>query len=138
MTGYTSFACIRKIFLIFSWAVVLLDFSTGTIRATSASAALTNLADPAERIRFLRAEIARHDELYYRKAEPEISDSDYDLLKNELTALNEQFPEEAAKLGPLPVGAVGDDRTPGFAPSRHRARMQSLDNTYSEAGLREF
>jgi NitT/TauT family transport system ATP-binding protein len=33
---------------------------------------------------------------------------------------------------------VGDDRTEGFRVYRHRERMMSLDNTYSEAELREF
>ena len=33
---------------------------------------------------------------------------------------------------------MGDDRTEGFQRCRHRQPMQSLDNTYSEAELREF
>jgi DNA ligase (NAD+) len=33
---------------------------------------------------------------------------------------------------------VGDDRAEGFVTVRHRQPMQSLDNTYSEAELREF
>lgn len=36
------------------------------------------------RIAELRAQIARHDELYYRRAKPEIADFDYDALKREL------------------------------------------------------
>ncbi len=104
----------------------------------AADSDLTNVADPTERIRYLRGEIARHDELYYRKAQPEISDVEYDALKNELTALNEQFPEQAARLGPSPVAPVGDDRTTGFPAARHRERMLSLDKIYAESALREF
>lgn len=37
-----------------------------------------------------------------------------------------------------PTEEVGDDRTEGFQTYRHRQPMQSLDNTYSEAELREF
>lgn len=99
---------------------------------------LSRVADPTERIRYLRSEIARHDELYYRKAQPEISDTDYDALKADLTALTEQFPEEAAKLGPTPVSTFGDDRTPGFTAARHQAPMLSLDKVYRESDLKEF
>jgi DNA ligase (NAD+) len=88
------------------------------------------------RIVQLRAEISRHDELYYRKAQPEIGDVEYDRLKRELAALESRFPEFAVPESP--TERVGDDRTEGFATYRHRERMMSLDNTYSEAELREF
>ena len=40
----------------------------------------------------LRETIAHHDELYYRQAQPEITDRDYDALKQELADLEEQNP----------------------------------------------
>jgi DNA ligase (NAD+) len=89
-----------------------------------------------QRIAELRAELAHHDELYYRQAEPEISDPDYDRLKRELGELEERF--SAAAAADSPSQTVGDDRTAGFQTYRHRERMMSLDNTYSEAELREF
>jgi len=93
--------------------------------------------DPvSERIAKLRAEIARHDELYYRAAQPEISDVDYDALERELVGLETQFSEAASS--DSPTQRVGDDRTSGFATYRHRQPMQSLDNTYSPDELREF
>jgi len=79
---------------------------------------------------------ARHDELYYRQARPEITDFEYDRLKRELADLESQFPE--LKAADSPTGRVGDDRLEGFATYRHRQPMQSLDNTYSEAELRAF
>lgn len=88
------------------------------------------------RIAMLRTEIARHDELYYRQARPSISDPEYDRLKRELADLEAQFPEFASNASP--TGTVGDDRTEGFVTYRHRERMMSLDNTYSEEELREF
>ena len=94
------------------------------------------LAEAEARITELRAEIARHDELYYRNAVPEIADQDYDRRKRELADLEAQWPQVAAV--PSPVAPVGDDRTEGFQVYRHRERMMSLDNTYSEAELREF
>lgn len=91
------------------------------------------------RIAELRAEVARHDELYYRRARPEIADFDYDRLKAELAALEARFPGEAAAAGTeTPTARVGDDRAEGFARVKHRLAMTTLDNTYDEAELREF
>lgn len=95
-----------------------------------------SLAKIRKRITALRAEIARHDELYYRGARPEISDHDYDRRKRELAELEQEYPELHAKESP--TARVGDDRTSGFETYRHRLPMQSLDNTYSEEELRAF
>ncbi len=95
-----------------------------------------NLAEASERVARLRAEIERHDARYYREAMPEITDAEYDRLKRELASLEAQFPELASTASP--TEQVGDDRTEGFVTYRHRERMMSLDNTYSEEELREF
>ena len=89
-----------------------------------------SLAEARQRIAALRAEIARHDELYYRRARPEITDFDYDRLKTELAALEGQFPDAAAAEGAeSPTARVGDDRTEGFVRVKHRQAMTTLDNT---------
>lgn len=95
-----------------------------------------NPAAAQARIAELRQQVAHHDELYYRRAQPEISDRDYDRLKAELAELENTFPEFA--LAGSPTQRVGDDRLEGFQTYRHRQPMQSLDNTYSEAELRAF
>lgn len=84
----------------------------------------------------LRANLARHDELYYRQAEPEIADRDYDALKRELADLEEEYPLFAVATSP--TQQVGDDRSEGFQSYTHRERMMSLDNTYSDDEMREF
>lgn len=94
------------------------------------------LPEAQARIADLRAQIARHDELYYRRTQPEVGDFEYDALKRELAALEGEWPELRAS--DTPTNQVGDDRTEGFQVYRHRERMMSLDNTYSEAELREF
>ena len=94
-------------------------------------------AEAQRRIAELRAEVARHDELYYRKAQPEIGDFEYDLRKRELADLEAAHPEAAAA-GPSPTGRVGDDRAEGFVRVRHRQPMTTLDNTYDEGELRDF
>ena len=96
-------------------------------------------AEAQQRIAALRTQLGRHDELYYRRAQPEISDFDYDRLKEELAALEREFPASAAAAGAeTPTARVGDDRTEGFARVKHRQAMTTLDNTYDEAELREF
>ena len=96
-------------------------------------------AEAQQRIAQLRTEIARHDELYYRRAKPEITDFDYDALKAELAGLEKLFPEAAAAVGAeSPTQRVGDDRTEGFVRVKHRQAMTTLDNTYDEAELRDF
>jgi len=90
----------------------------------------------SQKLSTLRAEIARHNVLYYGDAASEISDADYDALTRELADLEAQHPEQA--VADSPTQRVGDDRTSGFATYRHRQPMQSLDNTYSPDELREF
>ena len=93
-------------------------------------------AEARERIAELRAQVARHDELYYRRAKPEVTDQDYDRLKRRLSDLEAMFPQ--FRTADSPTGRVGDDRLEGFVVYRHRQAMQSLDNTYSEEELRAF
>ncbi|MSU23026.1 MAG: NAD-dependent DNA ligase LigA [Opitutus sp.] len=94
---------------------------------------------PAEakvKIAELRSQVARHDELYYRRAKPEITDFDYDRLKFELAGREEEFPQFASV--DSPTQRVGDDRAQGFKEVAHRQKMLSLDNTYNEAEVRAF
>lgn len=93
-------------------------------------------AEAKQRITELHAEVARHAELYYRQAKPEISDHVYDLLERELADLEKEFPLFAD--AESPTRKVGDDRLQGFVEVAHRQKMLSLDNTYSEAEVRAF
>jgi DNA ligase (NAD+) len=91
---------------------------------------------PAARIAALRAEIARHNALYYDHAAPEISDREFDALLRELQDLEAAHPGLAD--GASPTRTVGGRPLGEFAPAAHMAPMQSLDNTYSPDELREF
>lgn len=84
----------------------------------------------------LRKEIAHHDECYYREGNPQISDFEYDRLKEELIRLENEDPE--LDLGDSPTQKVGDDRIAEFVSYPHRERMFSLDNTYSKEELFDF
>ncbi|MEW5844915.1 MAG: NAD-dependent DNA ligase LigA [Bacteroidota bacterium] len=89
-----------------------------------------------ERIRFLRNELNRHNYLYYVKAQPEISDYDYDQLLRELIELEKQFPEYDDPNSPS--RRVGSDISQEFVQVRHKYPMLSLANAYSYAELTDF
>ena len=80
------------------------------------------------RVRDLRREISHHDKLYYDKAAPEITDREYDALLRELRDLEDAHPDLRAS--DSPTQRVAGRPLEGFTPVRHRAPMQSLENTY--------
>ncbi|MDX2197380.1 MAG: NAD-dependent DNA ligase LigA [Phycisphaerae bacterium] len=94
------------------------------------------MARVEEKLAALRDEIRRHDRLYFVELRPEISDEAYDRLMNELRALEAAHPEFVTP--DSPTQRVSEKPTEGFAQVRHSVRMGSIDNTYSEADLRDF
>jgi DNA ligase (NAD+) len=92
--------------------------------------------DVRQRIEALRAEIRRHEHLYYVLARPEVSDAEYDRLERELRDLEAQHPELVTP--DSPTQRVGEKAAGEFPSVKHRVPMLSLDNTYSEEELREF
>jgi DNA ligase (NAD+) len=81
-------------------------------------------------------EIHQHDYRYYVLAQPTISDQEYDRLYRRLVDLEKEFP---ALITPeSPTQRIGGEPLKAFRPVRHRQPMLSLDNTYSQAELREF
>jgi DNA ligase (NAD+) len=93
-------------------------------------------AKPEKRAAWLRAEIARHNDLYYEKASPEIGDPEFDALLRELAAIEAANPHLADPSSP--TRKVGGRPLAQFEPARHEIPMQSLDNTYSEAEVAAF
>lgn len=89
-----------------------------------------------KRIEELRDEIRRHDWLYFVLAQPEISDSDYDRLVRELRDLEAAHPDLVTP--DSPTQRVGGEPIAGFENVAHAVPMLSVDNTYSEAEVREF
>jgi DNA ligase (NAD+) len=90
----------------------------------------------AQRIATLRREIERHDDLYYVRGEPEITDRAYDALYRELQDLEAAHSDLADP--DSPTRRVSGGLLPGFATVRHSVPMLSLDNTYSLEELAEF
>ena len=84
----------------------------------------------------LASEIHGHDEAYYVRAQPTISDQEYDRLYRELVDLEKSFPELAT--AESPTQRVGGAPLTEFHPVQHLTPMLSLDNTYSQEEVREF
>ncbi len=95
-----------------------------------------NRIDAKKRIERLRAEISRHDHLYYVLDRPEISDAAYDARLQELGALEAEHPDLAAPDSPTQrVGAPPRDDLPKVV---HVAPMLSLESTTDVEAAREF
>lgn len=89
-----------------------------------------------QEIEALRAEIRRHNHLYYVEARPEVSDAEYDRLFRRLLALEGVHPELVTPDSPTQrVGAEPRSDLPTVA---HAAPMLSLDSTKDEAEVRRF
>jgi len=83
----------------------------------------------------LRSEIERHNELYYQKAEPEISDYEFDMLLERLRALEAEHPELITP--DSPTQRVGG-KANSLRPFKHTVPLMSLDNSYSLHELKAF
>ena len=95
-----------------------------------------NPAEARQRAEFLRAELERHNRLYYVEARPEISDREFDRLLRELQELEAAHPDLATP--DSPTQRVGGAPLAGFRQVKHAVPMMSLDNTYSVEEMREF
>jgi DNA ligase (NAD+) len=97
---------------------------------------MTDAGDPAARAEQLRQTIRHHNYLYYVKAEPEISDREFDALLDELTAIEREHPELATP--DSPTRRIGGEPLDEFTSADHLSPMLSIDNTYNEEEVREF
>lgn len=82
-----------------------------------------------ERISFLQSELAKHNELYYSKNQPQILDAEYDALKKELEELEGENGD---------LFSVGFKPNSKFAEVEHAIPMLSLGNVFDEADLENF
>ncbi len=94
------------------------------------------MRDIEREMKELRAEIRRHEELYYVHDNPEISDEEYDRLLARLQQLEEENPELIAP--DSPTQRVGGRPAESFPEYIHRRPMLSLDNSYNIEDLRAF
>ena len=84
----------------------------------------------------LAVAIAAADIAYHQKDAPEISDAEYDALRQRNLAIEERFPALVIAEGPsIAVGAAPAD---GFAKVRHGVPMLSLANAFDDEDVTEF
>jgi len=81
-------------------------------------------------------EIAHHDKLYHERDDPEISDAEYDKLRQRLKAIETRFPQLVDMFSP--TQRVAPTPTTAFAKVRHARPMLSLDNAFAEKDLQAF
>ncbi len=83
----------------------------------------------------LRTEIERHNDLYYQKAEPEISDFEFDQLLERLKKIEEENPELITP--DSPTQRIGG-KAESLRPFTHTVPLMSLDNSYNLEDLKAF
>ncbi len=98
-------------------------------------ASLSEVEAKAE-LAHLAAEIARHDEAYFTRDEPEISDADYDALRRIVEAIEARFP--GLKRDDSPSQRLGAPPSQKFGKVAHKTPMLSLGNVFSEEEAGEF
>ncbi|MGI8408935.1 MAG: NAD-dependent DNA ligase LigA, partial [Pyrinomonadaceae bacterium] len=87
------------------------------------------------KIKSLRAEINRHNDLYYQKSSPEIPDFEFDKLLERLINLETENP--GLIVPDSPTQRIGG-KALSLKPFIHRIPLMSLDNSYSLNDLKAF
>ncbi len=86
-----------------------------------------------KRIEQLIKIIEHHNYLYYVENKPEISDTEYDILFDELSLLEKKFPEFSYPYSP--TKRVGSDLSNKFEKVNHEIPVLSLDKAYSKTEI---
>ncbi len=95
-----------------------------------------NKTEALQRISELREQLHTHNHNYYVLSQPTINDFEFDMMMNDLIALENKYPEYADENSPSQ--RVGSDINLEFKQVLHEYPMLSLGNTYSEEDVRDF
>ena len=94
------------------------------------------MAEAASELAALADAIAAANRAYHTDDAPDISDADYDRLKQRNAAIEARFP--TLKRADSPSDMVGGGLADGFAKVRHQQRMMSLENAFDDADVTDF
>lgn len=94
------------------------------------------IEETQKKIDELSKKINTYNYQYYALDNPAISDYDFDMLLNELIALEKEFPSLIRPNSP--TQRVGGEVTKRFISVKHKIPMLSLANTYTESELEDF
>ena len=81
-------------------------------------------------------ELKEHNQYYYEKSSPKISDSEYDQLKQEIIDSEKEYSFLKSKSSPSLL--VGARPSKNFLKSKHRVKMLSLSNAFNYEDLKNF
>ena len=93
--------------------------------------------DPAKRAEELRVQLNHHSNLYYNEDNPSISDGEYDVLMQELKAIEQEHPELITPDSPTQKVGGTAKRTAGVLVS-HRVPMLSMQDLFSREEVDHF
>lgn len=95
-----------------------------------------NKEEAAQRLAWLAKEIRRLDHLYYNLATPGVTDAEYDALRKENEALEEQYPDLVRP--DSPSHRIGAALQQDFAKVTHAVPMISLEDVFSQEEFKAF
>ncbi|WP_136443549.1 NAD-dependent DNA ligase LigA [Pacificoceanicola onchidii] len=103
-----------------------------------AEPAVETLSEEAARAELaaLAETLSQANRAYHTDDAPEISDADYDRLKQRNAAIEARFPH--LKREDSPSDQVGSAPAEGFGKIRHAQRMMSLSNAFEDADITDF
>ena len=95
-----------------------------------------NKKDIIKTYEFKIKKLDEHNELYYEKSEPKLSDAQYDNLKNEIIQLEKKF--SYLNNPNSPSKKVGFKPSKSFEKYKHKVPMLSLSNAFDVEDLKNF
>tara|TARA_Y100001970_G_scaffold72572_1_gene92120 strand:- start:6281 stop:8302 length:2022 start_codon:yes stop_codon:yes gene_type:complete len=81
-------------------------------------------------------ELQEHNQQYYEKSKPKITDGEYDKLKKEILDFEQKYNYLRSKNSPSQL--VGAKPSKNFFKSKHRVKMLSLSNAFGYDDLKNF
>ncbi|MBD1142033.1 NAD-dependent DNA ligase LigA [Pelagibacterales bacterium SAG-MED32] len=94
------------------------------------------ISNQEKKIKDIIDKINYHNDLYYNKDNPEISDAEYDLLISEFKKIQKNIPN--LKDADNPLMNIGGRSSDEFTKFNHPTRMLSLDNAMTNEDIENF